>query len=46
MILPASPDLIEEFDLSYSISSWVLTPLKACAVMTPIAGNCPTSMVG
>ncbi len=40
MIIPAIPDLINEFHISYSISSWILTSyLIAGAVMTPIAGK-------
>jgi MFS family permease len=40
MIIPAIPDLIHEFDISYSLSSWILTSyLIAGAVMTPIAGK-------
>lgn len=40
MIIPAIPDLINEFDISYSLSSWILTSyLIAGAVMTPIAGK-------
>jgi MFS family permease len=40
MLIPAIPDLIREFDVSYSMSSWILTAyLIAGAVMTPIAGK-------
>ena len=40
MIIPAIPDLIHEFDISYSLSSWILTSyLIAGAVMTPISGK-------
>jgi MFS family permease len=40
MLIPAIPDLIKDFDVSYSMSSWVLTAyLIAGAVMTPIAGK-------
>ena len=40
MIIPAIPDLTHEFDISYSLSSWILTSyLIAGAVMTPIAGK-------
>src|SRR6476661_3405762 len=40
MIIPALPDLIQEFEISYSLSSWILTSyLIAGAVMTPIAGK-------
>jgi MFS family permease len=40
MIIPAIPDLIHEFDISYSLSSWILTSyLIAGAVMIPIAGK-------
>jgi MFS family permease len=39
-LIPAIPDLIKDFDVSYSMSSWVLTAyLIAGAVMTPIAGK-------
>jgi predicted MFS family arabinose efflux permease len=37
MLLPAIPDIIRDFDISYSTSSWILTAyLVAGAVMTPI----------
>ena len=40
MLLPAIPDIIRDFDISYSTSSWILTAyLVAGAVMTPIAGK-------
>jgi MFS family permease len=40
MLIPALPDLIHEFNVSYSISSWILTAyLIPGAVMTPIAGK-------
>jgi len=40
MLLPAIPDLVREFDISYNTSSWVLTAyLITGAVMTPIAGK-------
>ena len=40
MLLPAIGDIIEEFDISYSTSSWILTAyLISGAVMTPIAGK-------
>jgi MFS family permease len=40
MLIPAIPDLINEFRVSYSTSSWILTSyLIAGAVMTPIAGK-------
>jgi MFS family permease len=40
MLIPAIPDLIKDFDVSYSMSSWVLTAyLIAGAIMTPIAGK-------
>jgi MFS family permease len=40
MLIPAIPDLINDFHVSYSISSWILTAyLIAGAVMTPIAGK-------
>ncbi len=40
MLIPALPDLIREFHVSYSISSWILTAyLIPGAVMTPIAGK-------
>ena len=40
MLIPAIPDLIKYFDVSYSMSSWILTAyLIAGAVMTPIAGK-------
>src|SRR3954471_23618999 len=40
MLIPAIPDLIKEFHVSYSTSSWILTAyLISGAVMTPIAGK-------
>src|SRR3954447_8744433 len=40
MLLPAIPDIIKDFDISYSTSSWILTAyLISGAVMTPIAGK-------
>ena len=40
MLIPAIPDLIRDFDVSYSLSSWILTAyLISGAVMTPIAGK-------
>jgi len=40
MLLPAIGDIIKDFDISYSTSSWILTAyLIAGAVMTPIAGK-------
>ncbi len=40
MLLPAIPDLVKNFDISYNISSWILTSyLITGAVMTPIAGR-------
>src|SRR5437879_11811500 len=38
MVLPAIPDFIRDFNISYSTSSWILSSyLIAGAVMTPIA---------
>ena len=40
MLIPAIPELIKYFDVSYSMSSWILTGyLITGAVMTPIAGK-------
>lgn len=40
MLIPAIPDLIKDFSISYSMSSWILTTyLIAGAVMTPIVGK-------
>ena len=40
MILPAIPDLIRDFNINYSTSSWILASfLITGAVMTPIAGR-------
>jgi len=40
MILPAIPDFIKDFDITYSTSSWILSSyLIAGAVATPIVGK-------
>jgi MFS family permease len=39
MILPAIPDLIHQFNITYSTSIWILSYIIAGAVMTPIAGK-------
>ena len=40
MLIPAIPDLISDFHISYSMSSWILTTyLIAGAIMTPITGK-------
>jgi len=40
MLVPAIPDLIKDFNISYSTSSWILTTyLITGAVMTPVAGK-------
>lgn len=40
MLIPAIPTLIDDFDVSYGLSSWILTSyLIAGAVMTPIVGK-------
>jgi MFS family permease len=40
MLIPAIPDLIRDFGISYSMSSWILTTyLIAGAIMTPITGK-------
>ena len=40
MLLPAVPDIITEFNISYNTASWILTAyLIAGAVMTPISGK-------
>ncbi len=40
MLLPAIPDIIREFNISYNTSAWILTSyLIAGAVMTPIGGK-------
>ena len=40
MLIPAIPTLINDFKVSYGLSSWILTSyLIAGAVMTPIAGK-------
>ncbi len=40
MLIPAIPDLISHFHVSYTLSSWILTAyLVSGAVMTPIAGK-------
>ncbi|HKG42212.1 MAG TPA: MFS transporter [Nitrososphaeraceae archaeon] len=40
MLIPAIPDIIQDFQVSYSMSSWILTAyLVTGAVITPIAGK-------
>ena len=40
MILPAIPDFIRDFNISYSTSSWLLSAyIISAAVMTPIGGK-------
>jgi MFS family permease len=40
MLIPAIPDLIADFDISYGTSSWILSVyLISGAVMTPICGK-------
>jgi MFS family permease len=40
MLLPAIPDIITQFGISYSTSSWILSAyLIAAAVVTPVAGK-------
>jgi MFS family permease len=40
MLLPALPQLIHDFNLSYNTSSWILSAyLVAGAVMTPVSGK-------
>ncbi len=40
MLVPAIPDLIKDFSISYSSSSWILTTyLITGAIMTPISGK-------
>jgi len=40
MLVPAIPDLIKDFHISYGMSSWILTAyLIAGAIMTPISGK-------
>jgi MFS family permease len=40
MILPAIPDFIREFNISYSTSSWLLSAyIIAAAVIIPIGGK-------
>lgn len=40
MLLPAIPDIIEEFDISYNTASWILSAyLIAGAVATPLVGK-------
>lgn len=40
MLLPAIPDIIRDFDISYNTSSWILSAyLISGAVATPIAGK-------
>lgn len=40
MVLPAIPNFIKDFGITYNVSSWILSSyLIAGAVMTPIAGK-------
>jgi MFS family permease len=40
MLLPAIPDIIKDFNASYSISSWILSGyLITAAIVTPLIGN-------
>ena len=40
MLLPAIPDLVKDFKITYNASSWILTAyLITGAIMTPIAGK-------
>jgi len=40
MLIPALPDIIQEFNVSYTTASWILSAyLISGAVMTPIAGK-------
>jgi MFS family permease len=40
LLLPAIPDIIGEFNISYNTSSWILTAyLIAGAIMMPIGGK-------
>jgi MFS family permease len=40
MVIPAIPDIISDFDITYSTSSWILSSyLTSGAVMTPIAAK-------
>jgi Arabinose efflux permease len=40
MLLPAIPDIIKEFHISYTTSSWILSAyLIAGAVATPVGGK-------
>jgi MFS family permease len=40
MLLPAIPDIIKDFEISYNTSSWILSAyLIAGAIATPIAGK-------
>ena len=40
MLLPGIPDIIKDFHINYSMSSWILTAyLISGAVMTPITGK-------
>ena len=40
MLLPAIPDIIKEFNISYNTASWILSAyLIAGAVSTPVAGK-------
>ena len=47
MLIPAIPDIIKEFNISYSSASWILTSyLISGAVMTPIGGKLSDIYVG
>src|SRR5919106_2373435 len=40
MLIPAIPDIIKEFNISYNSASWILTAyLISGAVMTPVTGK-------
>src|SRR5512145_925522 len=40
MVIPAIPDIISDFEITYSTSSWILSSyLISGAVMTPIAAK-------
>ena len=40
MIIPAIPDLVEDFNIPYNTTAWILTAyLIAGAVATPIVGK-------
>ena len=40
MLIPAIPNLVKDFEITYNTSSWILTAyLITGAVMTPIAGK-------